>query len=171
MPSAARRAAGGPTLAIELSIECPSWETVPAIAAIVERAAEAAFAAVPDVPARAEVSIALVDDDAICDLNRDYRGKDKPTNVLSFPAPPLSVPGAPVLLGDIAVAYETTAAEAATEAKSIADHLSHLVIHGVLHLVGYDHIDPEDAELMEATERDILAALGIADPYALRDAD
>jgi probable rRNA maturation factor len=144
---------------------------VPSVAAVVERAAEAAFAAVPEAPAQAEISIALVDDDAIRALNRDFRGKDQPTNVLSFPAPPLNIPGAPALLGDIAVAYQTTAAEAAAEAKSIAAHLSHLIVHGVLHLVGYDHIDPEDAELMEAMERDILAALGIADPYAARDAD
>ncbi|WP_236823675.1 rRNA maturation RNase YbeY [Blastochloris viridis] len=138
---------------------------------MVARAAEAAFAAVPDAPTPAEVSIALVDDAAIRQLNRDFRGKDQPTNVLSFPAPPFGVPGAPVLLGDIAVAFETSAAEAAAEAKSISDHLSHLVVHGVLHLLGFDHLDTEDAEHMEAAERDILAALGIADPYAVRDAD
>ncbi|NJL50804.1 MAG: rRNA maturation RNase YbeY [Blastochloris sp.] len=156
---------------MELSIECPRWEEVPSVAAVVERAAGAAFAAVRQAPAQAEVSIALIDDAAISKLNRDFRGNDQPTNVLSFPASPLKVPGAPTLLGDVAVAFETTAAEAAADAKSIADHLAHLVVHGVLHLMGYDHIDTEDAELMEAAERDILAALGIVDPYAARDAD
>jgi probable rRNA maturation factor len=170
-PDSKRRDSGARQLDIALSIERPLWDKVADVAAVVETAAEAAFAAVPDAPAIAEVSIALIDDAAIREFNRAYRGKDQPTNVLSFPAPPMNIPGAPVLLGDIAVAYQTTAAEAEAEAKSIADHLSHLIVHGVLHLLDYDHIEPEDAELMEAAERDILATLGIADPYAARDAD
>ena len=119
---------------------------------------------------RAEVSIVLADDAMVQGLNRDYRGKDQPTNVLSFAAldddvAPQPEDG-PLLLGDIIVAYETTAAEATAEGKSFADHLSHLVVHGVLHLLGFDHIEEDEAEEMEELERSILGALGIADPYA-----
>jgi probable rRNA maturation factor len=173
----ARRTRPGPApldearLETELSLESPLWAAVPGVEDGVCAAAEAAFAAMPDRPALAEVSIALVDDAAIRDLNRAWRGKDQPTNVLSFPAPPVAIPGAPVLLGDIAVAFETTAAEAAAEGKTIADHLAHLVVHGMLHLFGHDHIEAGEAEQMETIERDILATLGIADPYAGRDID
>ncbi len=102
-------------------------------------------------------------------LNSTFRGKDKPTNVLSFPAPPMP-PGAgdadSLFLGDLALGYETCAAEALAEEKSLGDHLAHLVVHGVLHLMGYDHETEAEAEEMEGRERAILASLGIADPYA-----
>ena len=109
-----------------------------------------------------EVAVLLTHDAAVRDLNARFRGKDQPTNVLSFPAP-ANPEG---LLGDVAVAYETCAREAAEQGKSLADHLQHLVAHGVLHLVGYDHDVDADAEIMEALERRVLAALGVADPYA-----
>ncbi len=114
----------------------------------------------PDRP----VSIMLCDDDAIRALNRDFRGKDSPTNVLSFPAAtPRGLKHVP--LGDIAIAWETVAREAHDEGKSVTDHVTHLAVHGALHLVGFDHETEKDAEDMEAAERRILASIGIADPY------
>jgi probable rRNA maturation factor len=114
----------------------------------------------------AELSILLCDDATIQPLNRDWRGFDKPTNVLSFPAfSPLPLAEKP-LVGDLAVARETVEREAAHDGKTVPDHLTHLLIHGVLHLVGYDHETEAEAEAMEALETRILASLGIADPYA-----
>ena len=114
----------------------------------------------------------LTDDAGIRTLNHNWRGIDKPTNVLSFPA--LQPPGAgsrrmPRMLGDIAIAYETTRREADEEASRSAHHLSHLAVHGFLHLIGYDHETDDDAEAMEQLEREILAQLGIPDPYADQD--
>ena len=99
-------------------------------------------------------------------LNRSYRGKDRPTNVLSFPAFPRGKRGAlPPMLGDIVLAAETVAREAQLEEKPLADHLAHLIVHGILHLIGYDHESDAEAEEMEGLERQILAGLGIPDPY------
>ncbi|MGB1547075.1 MAG: rRNA maturation RNase YbeY, partial [Alphaproteobacteria bacterium] len=119
-------------------------------------------------PGPAELSLALVDDACIRGLNRDYRGRDMATNVLAFAeeAVPDGGIGLPRFLGDVAVAFETTAGEAKAQAKTLSDHLSHLVVHGVLHLLGYDHGAAKPAEEMEGLEREILARLGIADPYA-----
>lgn len=110
------------------------------------------------------VSLLLGDDASIAELNQQFRGKPGPTNVLSFPP----AAGAPEenFLGDIAIAAETTAQEAEFQGKSFGNHAAHLVVHGFLHLLGYDHMQPEDAEAMEARERAILATLGIEDPYA-----
>ncbi len=131
---------------------------------ICRAAAAAALAAVP--PATpVEVSILLADDARLRALNRDYRGLDRSTNVLSFPglaAPPV---GAPRLLGDVAIAAETTGREARAMGKPLAAHLSHLVVHGTLHLLGHDHENAADATIMEDLERRILARLGIDDPY------
>lgn len=114
----------------------------------------------------ASASIALGDDARVRELNRTYRGKDKPTNVLSFPAAsPVEAEGT-TYLGDIILAAETVAAEAADQAVPPRHHLQHLVVHGLLHLVGYDHETAADAEEMEALETAILARLGVADPYA-----
>ena len=113
----------------------------------------------------------LTDDLAIRALNRDWRGKDKPTNVLSFPAQePRADRGAPRMLGDIVIAYETAAREAEVEGKPFMHHLAHLAVHGFLHLVGYDHEASEAADAMERLEVAILARLGVPDPYPLRDA-
>ena len=119
----------------------------------------------------AEVSILLTDDAAVQVLNRDWRGVDKPTNVLSFPAEGISPPGAPALLGDVALAFETVAREAAAQGKPIEHHTRHLLVHGVLHLLGYDHVREEDAERMEERERKILARFGVSDPYAAERVD
>jgi probable rRNA maturation factor len=126
--------------------------------------------------AEAEVSLLLSDDATVRRLNADWRGHDRPTNVLSFPALGL-VPGAwpdrppamPPFLGDIVLALETVRREADGEGKPLPTHLSHLVVHGTLHLLGYDHEREADAVVMEGLERRILAGLGVADPYACED--
>jgi probable rRNA maturation factor len=111
-----------------------------------------------------EMSVTFCDDAEIRVLNAQWRGKDKPTNVLSFPTPgPLD---ARPLLGDIVIAYETVAREAAEQEKTLSDHAAHMVIHGFLHLIGYDHETAAEAEGMEALERGVAAALGFPDPYA-----
>jgi probable rRNA maturation factor len=112
------------------------------------------------------VTVLLTDDETVRDLNARFRGKDQPTNVLSFPAPESARPH----LGDVALAFGVCASEAAAQGKTISDHLSHLTVHGVLHLLGYDHEADDEAEIMEDMERAILNRLGVSDPYA-RDAD
>ncbi len=160
---------------IAVAIEHDAWvQRLPGVEAFCRRAALAALTraafALPEItPDRLEISLVLADDRTVRDLNRQYRGQDKPTNVLSFAAlddeeEDLPAEG-PVLLGDVVVAFETTAAEASSEAKPFDHHLAHLVVHGVLHLLGYDHQDETEAEEMEGEERLILAMLGIGDPY------
>ncbi|MSP50480.1 MAG: rRNA maturation RNase YbeY [Alphaproteobacteria bacterium] len=133
---------------------------LPGAGRLARRAAKAALAAVAE--DRAEVSLALADDDAVRALNRDYRGKDEPTNVLSFES------GERPFLGDVILALETVLAEAADQGKPAADHLTHLVVHGVLHLLGHDHEAPAEARRMERVEVEVLAGLGVPDPYELR---
>jgi probable rRNA maturation factor len=141
---------------VDIDIEAGGWSE--AHLAILRKAAFAALGT-----RQGAVAILLTDDATIRDLNRRFLGKDKPTNVLSFPAS--SMPGMPETLGDIAIAYETVEREAREEGKAFGDHLAHLAVHGVLHLLGEDHQTEEQAERMEAAERRILHALGIADPY------
>lgn len=136
-----------------------------------ERAALAALAASYDEEeGPAELSVVLADDALVHRLNRDYRGKDKPTNVLSFALTEAEEPelgeDAPVMLGDVILAWETVAFEAAEQGKTPSDHMTHLVVHGVLHLLGYDHETDDEAEEMEQLEVEVLETLGIADPYA-----
>jgi probable rRNA maturation factor len=116
-----------------------------------------------------EIGIRLTDDAELQALNRDYRGKNRPTNVLSFPGDNPATPqaaGQPWLLGDIAIALETTVREAAEAGRTVEAHIAHLVVHGVLHLLGHDHLVETDAEVMEALETRVLGILGYADPYA-----
>jgi probable rRNA maturation factor len=111
-------------------------------------------------------SLLLTTDTEIKGLNRAWRGKNKPTNVLSFPAGPVPRPrGTPAPLGDVALAYETCAREAKAQGKSLRDHALHLIVHGLLHLTGHDHMDESEARRMERKETRILQGLGIADPY------
>jgi len=158
MPSAARRTRSAP--AIDIVVESPLWRDEPDTAAVIRRAIGAA-AEMTDAGADRELAVMLCDDDAMRDLNGRWRGRPEPTNVLSFPA----VAGTGTL-GDIAIAYETTAREAHAEGKPFGDHLSHLAVHGFLHLLGYDHESDAEAAAMERLETTILARLGIADPYA-----
>lgn len=157
-------------LDVEVVGESPLWEDFPEAEALAIVAARAAYDAQPAMAGsratRREVCIALTDDAGIRVLNRTWRGQDKPTNVLSFPAPVTpAVPGGSVPLGDVIVAFETLAREAQAEGKEFAAHFQHLVVHGVLHLVGHDHEDEGEAQTMEDLERRILAGLGLPDPY------
>lgn len=150
--------------AVEISVDCDGWPDDST--ACVARAVDAVFLATQEDPA--PVSVALMDDAAIRILNRDFRGQDKPTNVLSFPSgveEGFAFPGEEPGLGDIAIALETVVREAAEEGRPFDHHLSHMAVHGVLHLLGFDHEDAGEAEEMEALERTILAGLGIPDPY------
>jgi probable rRNA maturation factor len=158
---------------VDVLAESPLWEAEPDAEAVVRRAILQAVAVVePNGPA-AEVAVLLCDDATIAALNAQWRGRDEPTNVLSFPALPASDPmvsdGA-VHLGDIAIANETVVREAREQGRTVSQHLAHLAVHGFLHLLGYDHQTDSEAEHMEGLERAILAALGISDPYAPHDA-
>jgi probable rRNA maturation factor len=163
---------------VETLIEDARWDAF-GLPALAERAGRATLAAL-DLPAEGfQISLMGCDDARIAGLNADFRGKPQPTNVLSWPSeergadrpggmPDLPAPGAvddPESLGDIAIAWETCAREAEAATKPIEDHVTHLVVHGVLHLLGFDHIDDADAARMEALEVRILASLGLSDPY------
>ena len=162
---------------VDIVLEDDRWETF-GLQALAEPAVRAAFAELGLPQAGFTLCLMGCDDARILELNGDFRGKAKPTNVLSWPSeergaqegavPDLPEPGAaddPESLGDIAMSYDTCAAEAAEAGKPMADHVSHLVVHGLLHLLGYDHIRAADGDLMEATEVRILARLGLSDPY------
>ena len=149
------------------------WQTEPDAEAVIHRAIATAAEMVDADVGETELAVLLTDDDGIRTLNSNWRGIDKPTNVLSFPALQPTGPGgpddAPRMLGDIAIAYQTTRKEADDEQKPFDHHLSHLAVHGFLHLIGYDHEKDHDAERMESLEQEILAQLGIPDPYADRE--
>ncbi len=150
-------------MTIEVEVEDPAWtDALPDCAEAVVRAAAATLgAADPDAPSR-DINLLLTDDASLRALNADFRGKDAPTNVLSFPAAESARPH----LGDIAMAYGVCAREAEAQGKPLAHHLMHLTVHGVLHLLGYDHESDAEAEAMEGIERAILSNLGVPDPYA-----
>jgi probable rRNA maturation factor len=154
----------------EVLVVADCWQNEPDVEAVIERAIAVAAEMVDADTGEAELAVMLTDDGGIRTLNKNWRGIDKPTNVLSFPAlQPTGERGsqdAPRMLGDIAIAYETTRREADDEQKRFDHHLSHLAIHGFLHLIGYDHEKDQDAETMETLEREILAQLDIPDPYA-----
>ena len=142
---------------IEVEVEDTAWTAaLPDAVAVVERAAAAALSGT-----EGDVVVLLTDDAAVHDLNARFRDRDQPTNVLSFPAAESAAPH----LGDLVLAFGVCAAEAGAQGKTLADHLTHLTIHGVLHLLGRDHVEDAEAEAMEAEERTLLASLGVADPY------
>jgi probable rRNA maturation factor len=150
---------------IEILIDDDAWpEALPEVSKLAFEAADSALSFLP--PEMGEdlgLVVFLTDDETVRDLNERFRGKDAPTNVLSFPSPPENPEGQ---VGDIALAFGVCQREAAQQGKPLGAHLQHLVVHGVLHLVGYDHETDEEAEKMEGLERIILAGLGVADPYA-----
>lgn len=148
---------------IEVEIDDEAWsEAVADVAVVVERAASVALG-----DTAGDVVILLADDGHVQQINGQFRDKERPTNVLSFPAPDSARPH----LGDLILAYGVCAAEAVEQGKSLSDHLSHLTIHGVLHLLGHDHEIDDEADAMEAEERRLLASLGIADPYRADEPD
>jgi probable rRNA maturation factor len=157
---------------IEVSAPCPGWAQDCAEAETLAAGAARRALLCGEAPNAAVVDITLTDDDEQRTLNRTWRGKDAPTNVLAFPlmslGADLDVPvpaGAPLLLGDVVLAFETVRREAAEQDKTLADHLRHLVVHGVLHLLGYDHENAAEAAIMEAREIAILGELGVSNPY------
>jgi probable rRNA maturation factor len=168
---------------VEVILEDPRWEAVGGsgggLETLAERAARGALEFLGLEPAGFEIALLAASDARIAELNADFRGKPQPTNVLSWPAeergpavegaapmpPAPGEPGLPESLGDIALAWETCMREAQEAGKPLADHLTHLVVHATLHLLGYDHERDGDATLMEDLERKILARLGVADPY------
>jgi probable rRNA maturation factor len=162
---------------LDIIVDSPLWRAQRGVRAVLQRAiAEAAAMAATT---GGELAIVLTDDSAIRALNRDWRGKDQPTNVLSFPArndlPAARRAGAGPrqerLLGDIVIAYETVAREALAEARPFRHHLAHLAVHGFLHLLGRDHAAEPEAEAMEALEIAVLARLDVPNPYLTRDAE
>jgi probable rRNA maturation factor len=163
---------------VDTVIEDARWETI-GLSALADAAVRATLAEGRIDPAGLTLCLMACDDVRIAALNAEFRGKPAPTNVLSWPsedraatspgavpdAPEPGPPDDPDSLGDMALSYDTCAAEAAAQDKPLSDHVTHLVVHGTLHLLGYDHEDEADADLMEATEVRILATLGVADPY------
>lgn len=151
---------------IDIEIEDPAWtQALPHAAALVRAAAEAALAS--EGADGEGVTLLLTDDAAVRELNARFRQKDAATNVLSFPAPH----NPERHLGDVALAFGVCAREAGEQGKPFAHHLQHLVVHGVLHLLGYDHMTDAEAEAMEGLERVVLAGLGVPDPYAAGEGD
>lgn len=151
---------------VDVDVEASAWtDAVSDAEDVVDHAVQAVMAHADVAPETANVTVLLADDAALAALNAQFRGKSGPTNVLSFPSPP----NPEGHLGDLALAYETCAREATEQGKPLAAHLAHLVAHGVLHLLGFDHEDDAEAEVMEAAEREALAQLGLPDPYAGED--
>jgi probable rRNA maturation factor len=150
-----------PADSIDVIVESALWDALPQAEQTIRNAITQALAALNG-QTDAELAVLLTDDAAVQRLNATWRGLDKPTNVLSFPA--AEAPDSRHL-GDIAIAFETTAREAKDEGKPLAHHVTHLAVHGFLHLVGYDHQSEAEAETMEQLERDILARLNVPDPY------
>ncbi|SHF64680.1 probable rRNA maturation factor [Kaistia soli DSM 19436] len=163
------RAPSALPITIDIMIEAGSWPAEEALAALLARAVEASFAEGRlEAVEGSELSVVFTDDAHIRELNDAWRQKDKATNVLSFPGSPPGRGRFGPMLGDVVVAVETVRNEADAEGISFDDHLTHLLVHGLLHLFGHDHIEDVEAERMEALETAILGRLGIADPYAER---
>ena len=152
---------------IQIAVEYPAWKGLANLRKQTRMAIDAcAKQAGPQIRRKSEISLLLCADEKIKELNRNWRGIDKPTNVLSFPQGDVAHLA---MLGDIAISFDTIHREAKAEGKTLQDHYTHMVIHGFLHLLGFDHIDQEEALEMEDLERQILASLGVSDPYASAD--
>jgi probable rRNA maturation factor len=158
---------------VEVVVEDPRWAEA-GVESVAERAAAAALTAAGRDPELHEIGLLACDDARVAALNAEFRGKPTPTNVLSWPAfagqapeEPPGLPGeGPLFLGDLALAYDTCLREAEAAGVPLADHVAHLVVHGVLHLLGHDHGDDAEAEAMEDLESKVLATLGVANPYS-----
>lgn len=147
---------------LDIEIESDAWQALDQVEGIASKALAAALGE----SEQRSVTLLFTDDASMREINREWRGFDKSTNVLSFPSAPAPVPQGEVAhLGDLVLAWETVAREAGEAGKPLADHVTHLIIHGALHLLGYDHETDEEAAVMETKETAILAGLGIADPY------
>jgi len=162
-----------PMTEVEVVVMDRRWaEAVPDVTGVADRVCAALDRLQPP-GGPAGFGLALSDDAHLARLNRDFRGRDRPTNVLAFPAistPVVETGGEPTYLGDVAVSFDTVLKESKAAACTLPERLSHMIIHGLLHLKGYDHQNDDDACLMEGLEAQVLAALGYADPYRLRDA-
>jgi probable rRNA maturation factor len=158
-------------LTVDVSVSAGAWSRLlPDAEAVVRAAAEAAWRLPAAGDGAAEVSVLLADDETVQALNLRHRGLDRPTNVLSFPIGASAGAGLPRMLGDVVLADGVVAREAKDQGKPVQAHVSHLVVHGVLHLLGYDHEADSDAETMEALEVRTLAGLGFPNPYRCREA-
>ena len=166
MTLARKRHEGAPP--VDIQVASKLWNGQPLAEQAVRDAIAAAAAALPKTSG--EVSVVLTDDAAIRALNRDWRGIDKSTNVLSFPASKTKAGDGNAMLGDIVIAYETLDRECAEENRLFLHHLSHLTVHGFLHLIGYDHQNDAEADKMEGLETKIMASLKMPDPYLTRNA-
>jgi probable rRNA maturation factor len=158
------------TVVIDLAIPCAKWRR--AIPDVEKRAKEAARTVLAHAGKKlgaAELSLVLADDETVAALNERWRQREGPTNVLAFASEQRAMPPAPLVLGDVVLAYETVTKEARDQGKALVDHLRHLVIHGVLHLLGYDHEAAGPARRMEMLETRLLATLGVPDPYHARE--
>jgi probable rRNA maturation factor len=159
-----------PRSCADITVDDDRWLSAAGVVEQIERLASATLDKAGLSPKRHCVSVALLSDAEIRALNKAFRGKDAPTNVLSFPTPPFAQgagdDGEPRFLGDVALAYETVVSEAESQGKTVVDHAAHLVVHGILHLAGYDHGADAEAERMEEAERVILAEFGVSDPYS-----
>ena len=154
-------------MTVSIEVEDDAWATEPGLGELAHSAVRATLAGARLADLDCAVAVLFTDDAAIAEINAEWRGKDKPTNVLSFPIPEdIPVPqGEPRPLGDIVLAHGVIAREAAEQGKTLRDHTAHLIVHGTLHLLGHDHESDAEAEEMEALETRILKGLGISDPY------
>lgn len=154
-------------MTVSIEVEDEAWARLPGLEELAQIAVGSALAGAKLGGAECDVAVLFTSDDAIAEINAEWRGKDKPTNVLSFPTPEdMPVPrGEPRPLGDIVLALGVITREAEVQGKSLRDHTAHLIVHGTLHLLGYDHESDIEAEEMEALETRILKGLGISDPY------
>lgn len=159
-------------ITIDILTESPLWGDSEAYETLAKACADAVWSRLELPQTETELSLVLTDDVSIREINAQWRNKDKPTNVLSFPAFEVAAGDAPgPMLGDIIIARETVEREAVDEQKTFDQHLHHMIVHGLLHLLGYDHEDEEEAEEMEGLEREILHALAIPDPYTVHSTD
>jgi probable rRNA maturation factor len=154
-------------MTVSIEVEDEAWAAIQGLEDLARAAIDAALAVALSKDVACDVAVLFTDDKAIAEINAEWRGKDRPTNVLSFPTPEgMPVPeGEARQLGDIVLAYGVIAHEAAEQGKTLRDHTAHLIVHGTLHLLGHDHEGDGEAEEMEALEARILKGLGISDPY------